>query len=71
MKMKRTGKYKFIDMTGQTFGKWNVLEKDIERGEHGETYWLCKCECGNTKSILGYNLRKGFSTECLDCRKKN
>lgn len=49
-----------IDLKGQTFGKWYVLEY---AGEH---YWKCKCLCGcNTiRNIRGDQLRDGKSTSC-------
>jgi hypothetical protein len=50
------------DMTGQQFGKLTVLARDGTKG--GLAVWLCRCECGNERSVTGHNLRKGMSTSC-------
>ncbi len=49
-----------IDLTGQTFGKLTVLRKD----NSGKTRWICKCECGNTVSVLSDSLQRGRTTSC-------
>lgn len=54
---------KVIDMTGQTWGKLTVLER-AENDKFGKAQWLCQCECGNTKIIVGASLRKGLTTSC-------
>lgn len=38
---------KFIDLTGEKFGKWTVL-RYVEKSK-----WLCKCECGVEKDVAG------------------
>lgn len=30
----------------------------------GNARWLCKCDCGKLKEIIGYNLRGGHSKSC-------
>jgi hypothetical protein len=50
-----------IDYTGKIFGRLTVIERDLTR--HG-TYWICKCECGNIKSIHRNNLGKGYTQSC-------
>lgn len=54
---------KSIDLTGQTFGYWTVLERATNDNK-GQARWLCRCECGTLKIVLGYSLRKGKSTNC-------
>lgn len=54
------------DITGQRFGKLTVLEL-AEKDNRGECKWLCKCDCGNTKVVYGYHLRKGHTVSC-GCR---
>ena len=52
-----------IDMTGQRFGKLLVLERDPQnRG--GKACWICQCDCGTVKSVLGTSLRQGKTTSC-------
>jgi len=50
------------DLTGQKFGKLTVIRKGESIGKN--TAWLCKCDCGNTKNILAYNLTEGKSKSC-------
>lgn len=59
---------KFIDLTGQKFGKLTVIKKDgyCKRGER--IMWLCECECGNTSRIRGGELKKG-QKYCGECGK--
>lgn len=52
-----------IVLTGQVFGKLTVLRKD-EKAEPGKAKWVCKCECGNTVSVLSDSLRSGKTTSC-------
>ena len=52
-----------IDLKGKTFGKLTVIQKDIAT-ESGKARWICKCECGNTVSVLSDSLRKGKTRSC-------
>ena len=55
----------FNNLTGMKFGMWNVLELDRNKiGNSGQKYWICKCECGNIRSVSGVSLRNGRSTSC-------
>jgi hypothetical protein len=45
---------KAIDLTGQHFGKLVVLGPDKARNG----YFICECDCGNSKSIKGTSLTK-------------
>lgn len=55
-----------LDMTGKVFGRLTVLEMEIKVRAKGHQCmkWICKCECGNIKSIYGHHLRNGASTSC-------
>lgn len=55
---------KLIDLTGQKFGKLTVLKKDESRKTNCGSYWICKCECGNIKSIRSSSLRRGEIQSC-------
>ena len=48
----------FIDLTGQTFGEWTVLEYV------GNHLWKCKCSCGKISNVHSYSLRSGGSKSC-------
>lgn len=54
---------KLIDLTGQRFGKLIVIEKAF-KDKRGQWSWLCKCDCGNIKSVLGANLRRDNTKSC-------
>lgn len=49
---------KFVkDLTGLKFGKIFVLKRDDSlRQNSPAAHWLCKCDCGNEKIIIGSNL---------------
>lgn len=57
-----------IDMTGLAFG--NLLVIKFSHTKHGQTYWLCKCNCGNEKVIAGPSLRFGRTKSC-GCKQGN
>lgn len=54
---------KFIDLTGQRFGRLVVVNR-IENNKYGETRWHCRCDCGNEIDVFGGNLRKGHTKSC-------
>ena len=53
---------KLIDLTGKRFGRWIVLEKTDNKS--GKVAWLCKCDCGTKKKIIGNSLKRGDSKSC-------
>lgn len=53
-----------INLIGQVFGKWTVLNKSEKRSSNGSIYWHCQCECGNEKDVLSQSLRNGRSLSC-------
>ncbi len=55
---------RLIDLTGKRFGKLTVTARSERRNPHGQPFWVCKCDCGQEKEILGFNLRYGQSTSC-------
>lgn len=61
-----TSAAKFIDITGKIYGLLEVISFD--RLEKGSYYWLCKCKCGNEKTINSASLRGGKSKSC-GCRR--
>ena len=58
---------KFIDLTGQRFGRLVVIKRAENNGKR--TMWLCKCDCGNETIVDGGNLVKKNTISC-GCRKK-
>lgn len=53
---------KFIDLTGQTFGRLTVIEQAHRPGQR--PHWLCHCQCGNEVVIVGWTLRSGHTRSC-------
>lgn len=54
---------KFIDITGQVFGRLTVVEIDQGRNSPGRFFWKCQCICGNIKTVNASNLR-GTTRSC-------
>jgi hypothetical protein len=59
-----------IDLTGQQFGEWTVLER-AENDKRGQAMWKCQCSCGTIKNIVGSTLRNGTSKSCGCKRTEN
>lgn len=58
------------DETGKRYGCLRVLRQDMRSfpvGGRHRTYWLCRCDCGNDKSILVDHLRSGATVSCTQC----
>lgn len=49
---------KFIDISGQHFGEWEVISYS------GESLWRCRCSCGEIRDVHGKSLRNGSSKSC-------
>lgn len=60
---------KLIDLTGQHFGYWKVIERSANT-KGGQTAWLCECKCGKRKIIQASNLRNHSSKSCGCIRKE-
>lgn len=53
-----------MDFIGKRFGKIKVIKRNGS-GSRGHSLWLCLCDCGNKKNILGYNLKvRGNKASC-------
>lgn len=57
-----------MDLTGQKFGRWLVL-KQVKNEKSRDAKFLCRCDCGVEREVLGKNLRNGRSKSC-GCYKK-
>lgn len=57
------------DISGQRFGKLIVIKRvpKPENLKSNGAYWLCQCDCGKEKIIMGKSLRNGKTTSC-GCR---
>lgn len=59
----KKGTRKFTDYTGQRFGRWTAVSRDIATGR-----WFCRCDCGTQRFCEMGHLVDGGSTSC-GCRK--
>ena len=60
---------KKIDLIGQRFGMLTVIA-EAEPSKQGKPQWKCRCDCGNERTVLGQNLRRGHTISC-GCSKQN
>lgn len=54
---------KFIDISGQQFGRLRVTRQLAERQDK-HILWECVCECGNVKPVRSQDLRNGKVLSC-------
>lgn len=52
-----------IDLTGQPYGRWLVLE-EAGHDKNGHDFWRCRCSCGTERVVLGSSLRNEKSKSC-------
>lgn len=57
---------RFVDLTGQRFGRLVVEGYAGKRG--GSNSWNCVCDCGVVSQVFGGNLSRGLTTSC-GCRR--
>ena len=60
---------KFIDLTGQRFGRLVVLERAENKNKR--TFWKCECDCGNVCAIRADKLKSNHTTSCGCVHKEN
>lgn len=60
--MARTGRPTF-DLTGQKFGMLTAIERDYS-SDRNDAMWICKCDCGNKKSVSSSDLRHSKVKSC-------
>lgn len=53
---------RFIDITGQRFGRLIVLKRNERKGHN--TFWECICDCGNETIVSRPELRTGDTKSC-------
>lgn len=54
---------KFEDLSGRKYNKLTVICKN-GKTNGGDIKWLCKCDCGNEKTITGSKLKSGWTKSC-------
>lgn len=58
----------FVDLTGQKFGRLTVIERAENKGS--QTYWKCRCDCGNVCVVNAYSLKTNHTKSCGCFREK-
>lgn len=53
---------KALDLTDQRINMLTVLKRQGSKG--GKTTWLCRCDCGNVKILVGTELSRGKPFSC-------
>lgn len=61
-------KSKIRDLTGQKFGLLTVV--GLADTETRKTYWVCKCDCGNMKTVRSDSLLCGAIKSCGCLKRK-
>lgn len=58
-----------LDLTGQRFGRLIAIEES-GRSKGRSVIWLCKCDCGNTHTVIAPMLKNGSIRSC-GCLKRD
>jgi hypothetical protein len=58
----------YVDITGNVYGKWTVIQRVENR--HGSIYFLCRCECGFEGEVCKKALVGGKTKSC-GCSRAN
>jgi len=51
------------DLTRRRFGRWHVL-RHAGRNKWRKAMWLCRCDCGTERAVIGASLLTGRSLSC-------
>lgn len=54
---------KVVDLTGKRFGSLTVISQ-AKSSKSGRAMWLCRCDCGTEKIILGSSMIQGKTKSC-------
>jgi len=57
------------DEIGNVYGRL-VVFKEASKSKDGSIRWLCSCDCGNEKIVVGRDLRSGGTKSCGCLRKE-
>lgn len=53
-------------LEGLRFGKLTVIERDLTKPK-GIVYWNCLCDCGNSISVRGQDLKRKDGNQTISC----
>jgi hypothetical protein len=60
---------KVVDLTGQRIGCLVVARQHSERRLR-KVQWICRCDCGGERVVVGSELQKQKVTRCVGCRQE-
>jgi len=52
-----------LDLHGVVFSRLTAIKK-VGKDAHGNLLWLCRCSCGNERTVICDNLRRGLTKSC-------
>ena len=52
-----------LDLHGDTYGRLTVIER-AGKDAGGNLLWRCRCSCGNERTVICDNLRRGLTQSC-------
>lgn len=64
------GCLKKTNLVGQKFGKLTVIKETKKNKGQRQSWWICKCECGEEIRKNTWDLRHEKYNRCRKCRKK-
>ena len=53
-----------VDLTGRRYGKLHVISLASNGSHNTSRKWLCRCDCGNERIIIGKSLTGGKTSSC-------
>ncbi|MEC1714774.1 hypothetical protein [Schinkia azotoformans] len=62
LQKKKSKEASLIDISGNRYGRLVVIEQAPTKNER--TFWLCKCDCGNTIPVNADRLVNGHTKSC-------
>lgn len=60
--MKRA--WNFVDRAGKRYGRLTAIELIIYPKKKKDTFWKCRCECGNETIVFSGHLNDGHTVSC-------
>lgn len=49
---------------GCKYGRLTIIEKSQKKGRHGQSYYICKCDCGDITETSGGSMNSGSTKSC-------